>query len=495
MPSITRLLAMAAVLAIVQSSDPDANVSKCVFKEFEVLRFICTKLMASEIGAIVDSIYKSTLAYVTSVSLALNSIEFPNGTIGPNWYNGSIDISYLIMTLDTVTVIEDNAFDTPAFHPLQSISLILNAFVEIKGGIFNGLSNLKWLKLSTKNGFGAYVCHRSDQLFKPFHNSIEIFANFIANHPFQDYYGAHKMTRLQRIGTSNPRSTVYPRVLSNIDFTGLATIAELILNQCDIEAILENTFDYIGATLADLDLGGNNIKHMTFDMLHTFLDSPLIFEYLKKIFHMGDNLLECTCDFYLIKNITLISFGSINVPDRYISCHASARAHSANDLMCEDIQIINSRKFHLDYPFKGIHRYAYLNVQLKFRRDNFIVLRQFKPRPYRLWIHNPGESNLIEMARKCPNKKWSTESVKCLRFTKQEVSIPIDRFIMKSRFTIFCVIYLQYPQKTWPLHCTTKYNAISDDDESPDNIQWIFLFGIIAGILTGFFIRICGKWR
>lgn len=490
---IIKILLIIAINCITVASSSQLE-SNCEFiKTIADMRLVCRNKNASNIAASVDSAKCPFSRCLKKLYVELSSIRFPDGRIKSKWYKGIVEMFFLDLHLDNVTAIEDNAFNTHALRLLDKLIINLRTHTEFYAGMFNGLENLKWLIISGR--IGSYFCQTNAQLLKPI-IKLELFYNLHGNVSFQDYFGTQNLTRLYNITVGNPMSVVYSRILSNEDFAGLCAVISLLLNNCGIEAILEGTFDFIGGTLRDLDLGLNKIKHLAFGMLFKFFDSRAINGDSHKVLHLGDNLFQCNCEFYLLKNVTLISFGHRYIADRYIRCNSKLLIVSNET--CDDIQIIHPERMHLTYPYGYVRPYAYVKFQLKLVRDqrNVVVrVRQFEARRYRLWIHNLNEPHLVSKL-KCPNKVWLTESIKCFTFAKREVNISIERFLQKSSHTIFCIVFLRYPEKVWPLHCTTVFKAIPDSHSrwmSVANLVWICFLGILTGIAMRCIWYTCGK--
>lgn len=487
MISIVALIII-AFITIVYAATTEFE-SNCELYDSSPLAVVCTNLNSSTVGESVDKVIQPIVSFNDYLQLELRSIEFTNGRIEPNWYTGHNKIYIFIFYLGCVTFIADNAFNSPAFRWMAALSLVLENFTEFNGGIFNGLNNLRSLDIHSKNGLPVYNIYSPiEPVLEPLRKTLEYYMNIISNRPLKDYFGKHRMSRLFNVSVSNTRDMYYPRVLSKEDFTGLSTVFSVILNYCSIHAILENTFDYIGETINELDLGMNNIKQLTFDLLYTFLDIPPRHWASYKLLYMGLSQLKCDCDFYLMKNVTLISFGYTSVPDNFIGCDKNWLVSTLGE--CETVQLIQPKRFHLVYPFSERRPYAYLKFQLNLiegQAGRQLMIRQTKGRRYRVWIMNTNGGHTKKI-RKCPNREWIAHSAKCLRFSSTAERFPIENYLTASRLTIICIVYLQYPQKVWPLHCITIFNSFSCHDCQwifLDSVCWIIPLIVFAGLSMG----------
>lgn len=271
--------------------------------------------------------------------------------------------------------------------------------------------------------------------------------------------------------------------MSRDDFSGLVVVISLLLSSCNIQAILENSFDLIGETLIELSLNGNHIKHVSIDLFYTFLDLPIIFSYNHKTFTIDTLAVPCNCDSILLSNTTLISFGYRL--GNFDNCPIES---------CKDAQLIHAEKLQLEIFKYETSPLAYMNFQLNLNRNQkdsepVLIVKQFKARPYRLWIMNLIVPD-IRRRSQCPKIEWLRQSVDCLRFSRSEENIPIAKDLMKSNFTIVCIILLQHPRRVWPLHCITVSNINHNRNQLVSMVNLLlgffnhFYFWLFSGIWT-----------
>lgn len=456
----------------------------CDLDENFALNIICRNISATDVGPAFDVVVGPILAYEDFVNLELSFIEFSNGRVQPNWYNGKIEIYFLRFQLDNVLVIEDNAFNAPALLLLNGMELILNTFTEFKSGMFMGLNDLEMLVIRGDR-YGAYMCNLNDQWLRPIQRKLNWFNHYRLNNSLQDFFGTQKLTRLYNISVSNPPFVFHPRILGQNDFTGLRAVISLVLMRCNIYAILEKTFDTIGETLAELDLNFNEIAHASIDMFYKYLDSPIMFEIYHKVFLLTSRQLHCDCDFYLLKNASVISFGE------WMPLTCLNYSNIPSDGACDPIQIIHIDRFGLLFPYGLDNKYAYVNFQLKLGRDphNILIVTQFKRRPYRLLTYSFDDAKSLGKI-KCPK----ADHDKCFIFSSTEVRIPTP---MKTTFTFFCVIFLQHPQRVWPLHCQTLFNPSHNAnlEDWTSMVLWGSSVIIVLSFCIGFFSYCIWKVR
>lgn len=314
----------------------------CVLDESHALNIICTNISSADVGPAIDVVVGPILVFEDFVNIELSFIELPNGRVQPNWYNSTIEIYFLRFKLDNVHVVENNAFNAPALKSLIGMELILNTYTEFKSGMFMGLDDLEMLTIRS-DGIGAhYMCHSNNELLRPIQKKLNWFNHYHLNSSLKEFFGTQTLTRLFQISVSNPPSLFYPRILGQNDFNGLRAVSSLVMMRCNISAILENTFDTIGQTLVELDLNFNEIAHASIDMFFKYLDSPIISNFYHKSFILTSRQLHCDCDFYLLKNASLMSFG------KWLPINCLNYSNMPSNRECDPIQIIHTDRFGLE---------------------------------------------------------------------------------------------------------------------------------------------------
>lgn len=432
--------------------------------DYEVV-VLCKHVNASNVGPDTDEILIPILPYEDHVHLELTAIIFPNGIVQKHWYTGSVPIKSFHFKITGVTVIGENAFNCPAFYSLGLLALELRTFTEFKSGIFNGLDNLQSLAIFQ----GEYLTTLGVQLLKPLHRKLRFFNDSSLNSTLKDLFGGSKMSRLTNITLRNAENVPYRRILSGTDFTGLPVVSSLVMHQIGIEAILDDTFSVIGETLSELDLSLNFIKYLNIDMFYNYFNTH---RRIAKSLYIGGNAFECDCNFYLLKNVSIINFGYADHWTMDIQC--SERSTFASQQICEDTQIIRTNQMHLDHSDEIGEYYAFINIQLKFNRNSLaLFMRQFKPRRYRLLLYNLNDTYLDKFAL-CPSRQMLKEALQCFTLEHIDERISIGNHLSESNVTFACVLYMLRPQKVWPLHCVTFSLAIQCQQ-----IPWILLVNLL----------------
>lgn len=420
---------------------------------------------------------------------------FPDGLMKPNWYAGHDDLHTLHIASSNLTVIEAGAFDWISFRKLKTISITVNSQIEYKTGMLNNLNYLETLSLQEDGAVARF----GNKLLEPVARTLlwfyctYVFARD-GVHNFHDFVGDVKLSRLESLKViSMRRPEIQLAALGPNNFTGLKALQDMDIVSCGIVMIMENTFEYIGETLKRLDLTGNNLKIVRGDVFHPFLDSKKSLRLYSKFINLHSNPMECSCAFYALRNMTLISFGYTKYQLDIMKCRNS----DANDIddmhmtKCDTSQLIHSRRFHVANA--GVDIYAYPRFQINLiLKDTCLMIRQFSRGKYRLLIQNHNEPDDRKKTR-CPNKWWMLESVHCLLLRDSIEKIPIAKYIRNSKLTTFCVIYVSAFKRIWPLHCTTIQRSDFVSEElsiwEPEHLpiaMMIVFAALIAGLIVGF---------
>lgn len=397
------------------------------------------------------------------ITLDVNELEFPNGKVEPNWYDGHTTIQVLNIYMKNVTTIEPNAFSTHAFHRMRGLVINAVGFVEIKDGAFNGLDAMEHLSLWADVAYAYTYTGNCLVQFAQRTLGIMVLGNFDWNS--NNIFCNAKMSRLLQIELhlDVKRDVGQLRAISHKNFSSLTVIEKLDMRGCFIDVIMDGTFDYIGETLGDLNLSNNQIKHMNIDMFRVFFDSTTRTKYYSKILRISNNPIECVCDRYLLMNMTLITFGYTPKQMRHLLCRSKyGSCDVEGNNFCDECE--HPQMIHLNgKPFVNAFTdtYSYPNYQLKFHRSgSMLLVTQHRPRrPYRLWIHNlndPGNRRRL----KCPNRGWIYQSIDCLLLSNSSERVLIERYLREAELILVCVIFWTHEKRSWPLHCQTLHKSL-----------------------------------
>lgn len=473
----------ALILSLLYVSLLCTQRQNCSLEDDVLVVVICNHTW--NVGPQIDVILAPIVEFEPITAIELRAIHFPNGRLSADWYNGRIDIYEIFIDLENVSVIESNAFNSNAFRTVDILKLTFKQMTEIMSGAFNSLPDLGMLILRSTDS-ATYFCNPSENLLAAVRTRIEVVVVFNFTDTFNSLFGNIRLPLLLHVAITNPPNKYIPRFLSPHNFSSFTIVQILTLNNCGIESISEHTFDTIGHTLRILDLSHNRIKHLSLDIFWIFINSRYrerqteIANY--KMFYFQDNLVECGCEFYEVRNVTAISF---HIQNENFTCNSGGNTATTKlDSVCEGNQIINVNRWSLDHP--NIDVFAYPSFNMHFNHlAKTVSVNQLKHRQYRLWIQNFNDPEL-KRKQKCPNRGWILQSVHCLILANVTEVIKVNTYLKKSELSQYCVIYLMYSQPIWPLHCITVRHLLNEDLE-----KWNIalpgaaaLFGLTLGIFV-----------
>lgn len=257
------------------------------------------------------------------------------------------------------------------------------------------------------------------------------------------FFGSVRMSNLKYIFMSSEGLNA-SRFLSADNFTGLPVIESISLHFFGIELILEHTFDFIGETLDRIYLSCNNIKHLTYTLFAIFLNSQCMNQ---KALSIVTADIECDCDFYELRNMSLIALKYPKSLVDYLEFY-TCRNEWPTIEKCPASQQIHSRSVCLELPYFELFAYPEFNVHAV---DDELIIETMAAVKYRLLIIN---HSTIEKRKstKCPSKFWANQSVKCFQFSRLQSAIAINQTIWRSDLMTIYIIYVSAFNEVWPLH-------------------------------------------
>lgn len=388
----------------------------------------------------------------------------------PNWYNGTHKIHQLEITSNHLTIIEANALNWFAFNDLEKLTIIAIAPIDYQNATI-GLERLDFLRIEDINS-GIKI----NNIFIPLRKTITSFYYGCAFgetdfHNLNDLFGKVKLSKLEIIHfvyfqrSDNANGVI----LASNNFTGLAVVQEMHLVRCGIIGIMDGTFDFIGETLLNIDLTGNQLFTVTMDLFRVFLDEFSNMQYPVKCLTLLGNPLICNHEFYKLRNVTVITFGYLSGNYGSIRCENIAIGDNNEFNISNNLQTLHTKRWHLNHA--EIEVYAYPKFQLKFDKKKItLIVKQLHKSRYRLLVQNYSKTD-IESLRKCPNKWMISKSISCLLLKNMTEIIAIQNYMNNFDPIMFCIIYISFNRKTWPLHCTTIHTLFRDPST---NFSWIW---------------------
>lgn len=419
--------------------------------------------------------------------------EFPNGILQPKWYNGFERIHQLTIISKNLKIIQTDAFNCSAFHELQELSIRAYSPYEYRN-ITEGLIRIVTLHLETQRS-GARIGRILISLKKTlvhFYFSCTFATTKLGN--LNNLFGNVKLSKLKILEVIYLERTEESTGvwLGACNFTGLVVLQEMHLVRCGIMAILVGTFDFIGETLKYINLSGNRLTTLTIDLFLIFLDwnrSPF---YVTKWLALLDNPLHCNYEYYRLRNMTLISFGTVFGSEQLMSCiQDTSVIHTYAENSDNDLQFIHANRWHLNHPENDV--YSYPNFQLKFDvRTVSLAIKHSQKGRFRLLVI--GQYPMYnKLYRRCPNRWIILSTISCVTRQNTTDYLLLTKYLIENELTTFCVIYISVNRQIWPLHCATIRRPFGNESRgyfwSETPIQ-ILLWSVssVLGVIIGFII-------
>lgn len=381
--------------------------------------------------------------------LKISGTKLPNRTITSNWYKGRLPIVYLIFYWIEIIAIEANAFAMPAFEKLAALDIynllhIPNYYI----GMFNGLLALEDLEVIGRLGEQQ---HLHANLLRVFRATLIIFrfqGSVATESVLTNLFGSHELPILIEIRIID--GGFVRRSLAAANFTGLSALRFLICINFGIESIEIGAFDRILDNLMTIDLTQNPLHKIHLNPFRYYLDrmpkrqSPkfLVFNWPNKMIP-----LNCTTEFYRIRNATIISF--------QYSANRSIDLDCLNDVheTIEGQQIIHPEHLHLNHH--NISKYAVPKFNFDFNTTTRTLdVIQADSNGYRLFVW-PINRTLAIGEGKCPSTEWIQTNVKCERRHRINETIYLSQPKNDSDLVAVCIINISLRKQSVPLHCRT----------------------------------------
>lgn len=424
-------------------------------------------------------------------NIHLNGATFPNGTMQVGWYNGNDTVHHLTLASESLKIIEPGAFTAKALQDLEILRFSMTSPIEFKFGIWDGLQGLQSLIIGAWHVFQT----ESDEFLKSLSNTLNSFkssygytTNVVS---LNSLFGNGNFLNLNSIAIEFIRPIHgYLKVLAADNFTALSAIQSLSIIDCGVESILEQAFDYIGETLIELNLGYNNIKTMNPSLLNVFFESAKNASFEIKLLNVTNNQFECNCNFYELRNISFLNSRNEIYTIKAMDCQQATGNQDPNDEKCENLQKIDTGRFHMQTEF--VQSVAYPKFDLNFDQARMVLaIKNRNPVKYRLLIqnHNDGLRNMEH----CPAATWLSRSMKCLMINRTNEQLMIAEYVKETELTTFYIIYASQRKMFWPMHaatirasveCVTNLSITYIWNEKP-LVMLTFVMSSIFGILLG----------
>lgn len=452
-------------------------------------------------GQLIDGALEKNGVDKAKVRLILEDMTFPEKTIHRGWYIGQRNITYVEIKNCDLQYIDGNALNIAALHDLSSLKFENIPSLYYRHQMLNGLNNFGGLYLA--NTSVRMVKEAFLYPVKQFLTEFE-FMHSILRHTLNKIFGSFRLFRLKIVKVCFCSNI---RVLAKSNFTGLSAVQRLELNDCSIEMIQDNAFEYIGGTLTVLNLMNNKLKKISATSFNTVIELNQVMRTLGQLQFRG-NPLECDCNMIELNCMLLMSFNEVLVKFRpYLACKDhffEKQSNGSVEIQCPNLQKISATRLHLDRSPLETIAYPKFSLKLLDGHEN-LQIRTSGSRKFRVWIHeNSNQIPFDDKRINCPKLHWLGASVTCTSFDSIELKqIPVARFMQLSQVTTICVHYLLHrgDLQFWPLSCISSIQTLQIDTETEEQDHSIQIYigcilgGCIAGICLGTAYELYRIWR
>lgn len=329
----------------------------------------------------------------------------------------------------TINRIERNAFNSVVFRRIHELVFYRVVFLTLIPGWSNGLDSLQHLIIH-----GTFIVKASEILLDPIGRKISEFC--YASMPdvleLREFFGQMLLPKLHKISVQYAQVSPVDHILDSRSFAGLSEIRQLILINCRIIAIHNGTFDNCGNKLHVLELRNNYLKHIDINtFLFYFKASPYL---LQKRLTLTDNPIRCSCDYYEIRNLTVIN---PSIEFYYPDCHEDSNL-PYDPSKCRYLQVLRSRR----HCFRNakFDLFTYPAIELR-------ILENETGKNIYLQSETSSSFKLVVI-----NTKDLIPNLKCILLPNGTTVIPMSRFECISPIITLFYTFNINPALVWPLN-------------------------------------------
>lgn len=348
-------------------------------------------------------------------TLQLNEIYFNKNELTSDWYKDQAQFKKLILWRCKIHVIHKNAFNVKPFRNLRAIYINIDAWIEFKAEAFNGLSKLEALNIVNGKIISDY------QVFASIANNLEdlLFKNIDNMKGMYNFIGGTQMTKLDMISM---RNVSFYRIITPHSITNTQNLRILSFRNCEIEAIMDGSFDHLADTLQMLLLWHNKLKTLSESLLNR-IGHALVLESL-----VG-NPWKCDCPLLNIKtkyNVRVCADISNDLQDQCIAWRPTLMGHNS----------VVSRKCFDHYGTNTLRINYLFNCEHKFSTHDKIV-----------YIKCADRTKYFVVITFNDNQKFS-----CLSATAKYAAFSTKNVIPDSGVFLISVLHKNVKSKVWPFH-------------------------------------------
>lgn len=396
--------------------------------------------------------------------------NIPNRILPLQWYDGTEAIDEIHFIECHIELIETDAFNVQAFRMLRYLSISHNeGLITFNEGCFNGLSRLGLFFFSN-----ATVHDANTDVLKDIRRGLRyLFVTRIAtSFNLASFLGRYRFGHLNALYFDDCTSPQF-HILTPSNFSNqiMPIIDTIDFRNCDIEAILDGTFDGISKALKHLLFYRTKIKRIFLSVFqgpfeHIYWNFDRAYRMQYPLLKFDDNPIKCTCDIYFLRNALSIA----NSPDpiNLFSCHNDETDEkNAVEVECSHFQHINWQRTCAKWHLNRIYTFIRFNIKLN---NDLIVIQSNATEPFKMLI------NYQQMNR--------NPILKCFKIDKAGVKIPKSMF-MEMEIVQISILYFIHG---WPLSFVT---IRLPDDEMNGSAIWIQIDLTVFICMIAFFFGCC----
>lgn len=411
------------------------------------------------------------------IELNMKNVTFAQRKISNGWYTGQLRITYLDIHVKIIAI-GANAFSADALQYLKDLRINNTLhIIDYHPACFDGLRRLYTLMIDE---YSPSPKNPSSNILKPCAKHLESFSYYGdigSGSVLSTYFGGDQNLSALAFINNDCLGMSKLRMLTAANFTALSNIIWLTLTRCGIQSIELGTFDRIADTLTHLFLIGNPLNDLNVQQFRTFLDRwpkncPDCEKSLR--FSIRTRALNCTSQFYRLRNATIASFGYLHGSVKGLYCVNDVNASTS---VQQQQQIIHIKRWHLEHG--NFTKYALPKFQLRYNvTQSQFDIEQSEPDSYRLLFWAIDRQT---MRKGCPSTTWITTNAKCTRYNQSVQNVNMPGF-PRARTIAACIIHISMRKESLPMHCSTIHIDIRDDFP----LDWIdyVLFVIVCMAAT-----------
>lgn len=410
----------------------------------------------------------------------LENLTFPERRISKGWYRARISVVHLEINDGAFSAIDEDAFNDDGLADMESLFLKHHKYFILSPLAFDGFTALQIMSVNVAEYNGDMTVLHSSAILFPIRRSIRMLAlsGGLAE-SIASIFSAQKFSMLFLLHISNQKNL---HTLSYRDFITFPVLYTLMITNCGVRVIMPNAFDYVGVTLTNLQLIGNELKTLPIGIFNVFIEWHI--NMFDKVLLIHDNPWSCDCALIETENIVfhiLSHKQDKNMPEA--PTNDCTRMHPIH---CPEIEALSPGRICLS---KDRERYFFPRFRLKIDREYLnLNITATVPRKYRLLFIDLTRTVQFQGKKsKCPTINWLDESAKCFKFNNQTESIPfhgIDQIHSKHQMIVLNHIAYRRKFTFWPFH-SLIYGRGDDDDGDKRMGLMLFSLAALVGAIVG----------